>query len=482
MHCCWWIRRARWTTAQAAFDGLADWPFHSADALMFFPRVTVQDRLLGQAVQFPPSAAADRHAAARWRARMSGSDDTHGAAAPSAAAGSVGRPPAARTASRSAASTRLRATRSAGARRGAVLHAGGRAGARAPTRGCSARGASRCSCAPSIERGTRWVASRATRRAAASASRARSRSSCGGMPKRAPLPASSAIAHYFVLCDERLNGAARAGARRVPPALRLPAGACRRAPVLAGGASPGRQQHARGEPEPAGGRRARVGSAPCRYQRTRRFFAWARMARPSAPRSARCTRSPNREGYRGGGGRLPRHQRSGRARADAAGVLPRFFQPPGAGGFEPRRLRVAGRCADAARQGRVPDGSGHSTCRASRRSKRGLPDCPIALVHGWRDEVIPCEQSMRFAQENRLALHLVESDHRLHSAIPFLRFLFQYFLDRIAPRAVHALGVEATNTHGPLHRPVPVALAAFHRAAAGCRREDRRRPPRRSAT
>ena len=60
--------------------------------------------------------------------------------------------------------------------------------------------------------------------------------------------------------------------------------------------------------------------------------------------------------------------------------------------------------------------------------KRGLPDCPIALVHGWRDEVIPYEQSMRFAQENRLALHLVESDHRLHSASPFLRYLFQYFL------------------------------------------------------
>lgn len=60
--------------------------------------------------------------------------------------------------------------------------------------------------------------------------------------------------------------------------------------------------------------------------------------------------------------------------------------------------------------------------------KRGLPSCPIAVVHGWRDEVIPCEQSMRFARENRLALHLVESDHRLHSAIPFLRYLFQYFL------------------------------------------------------
>jgi len=60
--------------------------------------------------------------------------------------------------------------------------------------------------------------------------------------------------------------------------------------------------------------------------------------------------------------------------------------------------------------------------------RRGLPTCPIALVHGWRDEVIPYEQSVRFAKENSLSLHLVESDHRLHSAIPFLRYLFQYFL------------------------------------------------------
>lgn len=59
---------------------------------------------------------------------------------------------------------------------------------------------------------------------------------------------------------------------------------------------------------------------------------------------------------------------------------------------------------------------------------RGLPDCPVALVHGWRDEVIPYEQSMRFASEHRLALHLVEADHRMHAAIPFLRYLFQYFL------------------------------------------------------
>jgi pimeloyl-ACP methyl ester carboxylesterase len=58
----------------------------------------------------------------------------------------------------------------------------------------------------------------------------------------------------------------------------------------------------------------------------------------------------------------------------------------------------------------------------------GVPDCPITVVHGWRDDVIPYEQSVRFANENRLPLHLLESDHRLQSAIPCLRSLFQYFL------------------------------------------------------
>jgi hypothetical protein len=81
----------------------------------------------------------------------------------------------------------------------------------------------------------------------------------------------------------------------------------------------------------------------------------------------------------------------------------------------------------AACQGRIPDGAGHLRAGIP-PLKRGVPTCPIALVHGWRDEVIPYEQSMRFAKENKLALHLVESDHRLHSQLHFIRFLFQYFL------------------------------------------------------
>src|SRR5207302_8616338 len=66
---------------------------------------------------------------------------------------------------------------------------------------------------------------------------------------------------------------------------------------------------------------------------------------------------------------------------------------------------------------------------------QGLPelrasvlDCPAAVVHGWRDEVVPFEHSVRFAQAYRAALHLLESDHRLHNQIRVIQYLFEYFL------------------------------------------------------
>jgi pimeloyl-ACP methyl ester carboxylesterase len=60
--------------------------------------------------------------------------------------------------------------------------------------------------------------------------------------------------------------------------------------------------------------------------------------------------------------------------------------------------------------------------------RAGVLDCPAAVVHGWRDEVVPFEHSVRFAQAYRAALHLVESDHRLHNQIRVIQYLFEYFL------------------------------------------------------
>ncbi len=55
-------------------------------------------------------------------------------------------------------------------------------------------------------------------------------------------------------------------------------------------------------------------------------------------------------------------------------------------------------------------------------------DCPATVVHGWRDDVVPYEHSVRFAQTYHAALHLLESDHRLHNQIRVIQYLFEYFL------------------------------------------------------
>lgn len=47
-----------WTDAPSALDGLRAWPFHSEDAVMFFPRLLAFDRLRGKYEQFGSSAAA----------------------------------------------------------------------------------------------------------------------------------------------------------------------------------------------------------------------------------------------------------------------------------------------------------------------------------------------------------------------------------------------------------------------------------------
>lgn len=58
----------------------------------------------------------------------------------------------------------------------------------------------------------------------------------------------------------------------------------------------------------------------------------------------------------------------------------------------------------------------------------GSLDCPAALVHGWRDEVIPVEHSIRYAREHGSVLHLVNGDHRLHDQMRMIKYLFEHFL------------------------------------------------------
>ncbi|MGQ0835398.1 MAG: alpha/beta hydrolase [Gammaproteobacteria bacterium] len=55
-------------------------------------------------------------------------------------------------------------------------------------------------------------------------------------------------------------------------------------------------------------------------------------------------------------------------------------------------------------------------------------ECPMTIVHGWRDETVPYEHSVRFAREYNAALHLLDDDHRLHRQIRVVSYLFEQFL------------------------------------------------------
>jgi surfactin synthase thioesterase subunit len=41
------------------------------------------------------------------------------------------------------------------------------------------------------------------------------------------------------------------------------------------------------------------------------------------------------------------------------------------------------------------------------------PTIPITIVHGWHDDIVPVENSIRFAKECAATLHIVDGDHRL---------------------------------------------------------------------
>lgn len=53
---------------------------------------------------------------------------------------------------------------------------------------------------------------------------------------------------------------------------------------------------------------------------------------------------------------------------------------------------------------------------------------PVAVVHGWHDEVVPVEHSIRWAREQRATLHLLDSDHRLQDQLDVVSRLFGDFL------------------------------------------------------
>ncbi|MCG7531750.1 alpha/beta hydrolase [Psychrobium sp. MM17-31] len=54
----------------------------------------------------------------------------------------------------------------------------------------------------------------------------------------------------------------------------------------------------------------------------------------------------------------------------------------------------------------------------------------IEIVHGWSDDVIAPEHSIRYAKTAKCSLHLIDGDHRLNSSLETVEELFSQFLTR----------------------------------------------------
>jgi pimeloyl-ACP methyl ester carboxylesterase len=53
---------------------------------------------------------------------------------------------------------------------------------------------------------------------------------------------------------------------------------------------------------------------------------------------------------------------------------------------------------------------------------------PTAIVHGWHDDIVPVENSVRWAREHRATLHVLDSNHRLEDQIEAICILLKDFL------------------------------------------------------
>ncbi len=59
------------------------------------------------------------------------------------------------------------------------------------------------------------------------------------------------------------------------------------------------------------------------------------------------------------------------------------------------------------------------------------PCRPITVIHGWRDDVIPYEHSVRFCAEHKANLHLISGDHRLNDSLAVVGAHFSEFLETV---------------------------------------------------
>lgn len=59
------------------------------------------------------------------------------------------------------------------------------------------------------------------------------------------------------------------------------------------------------------------------------------------------------------------------------------------------------------------------------------PPMPICIVHGWHDDIVPVDNSIRYARSCGATLHLVNGDHRLTANLEEINEYLRYFLKQI---------------------------------------------------
>ena len=60
------------------------------------------------------------------------------------------------------------------------------------------------------------------------------------------------------------------------------------------------------------------------------------------------------------------------------------------------------------------------------------PDIPISIVHGWNDDIVPVENSIRFARTCRASLHIVDGGHRLTNNIDEICYYLERFVKELS--------------------------------------------------
>jgi len=59
------------------------------------------------------------------------------------------------------------------------------------------------------------------------------------------------------------------------------------------------------------------------------------------------------------------------------------------------------------------------------------PAVPICIVHGWHDDVVPADNSIRFARQSKATLHLIDGDHRLTDNIDEINGYLKRFVRQV---------------------------------------------------